>query len=179
MTEIANAYGQALYGLARDEGIAEELMEQLDVLRESFEAEPDFIRLLGNPSIPKQERCHVLDDTLGTQVHPYILNFLKILTEKGYMGHFAVCCRLFRQQYNRDNGILPVTAVTMAPLPDELRQRLIDKLCAITGKSIQLECRIEQECLGGIRLELDGVQLDGTVRHRLNELRTILKNTVL
>lgn len=179
MTEIANAYGQALYDLACDEGLVEGLMEQLDVLRESFGAEPDFIRLLGNPSIPKQERCQVLDDTLGTQVHPYILNFLKILTEKGYMGHFAGCCELFRQQYNRDNGILPVTAVTMTPLSDELRQRLIDKLCAVTGKRIQLECRAEPDCLGGIRLELDGVQLDGTVRHRLNELRTVLKNTVL
>lgn len=179
MTDIANAYGQALYDLARDEGLAEELMGELTVLKECFKAEPDFVRLLGDPSIPKQERCKVLEDSFGGKVHAYLLNFLRILTEKGYMGHFPGCCELFARQYDKDNGILTATAVTALPLSDELRQRLTDKLSAVTGKSIRLECRVDERCLGGIRLELEGMQLDDTVRHRLDQLRNILKNTVL
>ena len=121
----------------------------------------------------------MLDDSLRAQVHPYVLNFLKILTEKGYMRHFSGCCQLFRQQYNQDNGILPVTAVTKLPLSDELRRKLTEKLSSVTGKTIELECRVDPECLGGVRLDLGGMQVDGTVRHRLNEIRMILKNTVL
>ena len=76
-------------------------------------------------------------------------------------------------------GILPVVAVTKLPLSDELRRKLTDKLSVVTGKTIDLECRVDPECLGGVRLELDGIQVDGTVRHRLDEIRKLLKNTVL
>lgn len=179
MTDIVNVYGQAIYDLAKDEGLTDEILKQITVLDEGFSAEPAFLQLLCTPSIPKQERCQVLDDSLRGQVHPYVLNFLKILTEKGYMRHFSGCCRLFRQQYNKDNGILPVTAVTKLPLSDELRRRLVEKLSGVTGKTIALECRVDPECLGGVRLELDGIQVDGTVRHRLNEIHKLLKNTVL
>ena len=179
MTEIANTYGQALYDLAKDEGLTGEIRDQLMALDESFKAESAFVQLLCTPSIPKQERCQVLDDSLRGNVHPYVLNFLKILTEKGYMRHFSGCCQLFKQQYNQDNGILPVTAVTTLPLSDELRRKLTDKLSAVTGKAVELECRIDPECLGGVRLDLGGVQVDGTVHRRLDEIRAILKNTVL
>lgn len=179
MTDIVNVYGQAIYDLAKDESLTEEILKQMTVLNEGFSAEPAFLQLLCAPSVPKQERCQVLDDSLRGQVHPYVLNFLKILTEKGYMRHFSGCCKLFEQQYNKDNGILPVTAVTKLPLSEELRRKLVDKLSGLTGKTIALECRVDPECLGGVRLELDGMQVDGTVRHRLDEMRKLLKNTVL
>ena len=179
MTEVASTYGQALYDLAKDEGLSEEILGQITALKSSFEEEPAFVQLLCTPSISKEERCQVLDDSLRAQVNPYVLNFLKILTEKGYMRHFSDCCQMFKQQYNRDNGILPVTAVTKLPLSDELRRKLTEKLSSVTGKTIELECRVDPECLGGVRLDLGGMQVDGTVRHRLEEIRTVLKNTVL
>ena len=179
MTEIANTYGQALYDLAKDENLTEELLGQLTMLKDIFAAEPSFVQLLCIPSIAKQERCQVLDDSLRTQVHPYVLNFLKILTEKGYVRHFSGCCQVFKKQFNKDHGILPVTAVTTIPLSDELREKLIQKLESVTGKRVELECRVDPECLGGVRLDLDGMQLDGTVRRRLDEIRNILKSTVL
>ncbi|MBO5253219.1 MAG: ATP synthase F1 subunit delta [Clostridia bacterium] len=179
MTEIANVYGQALYDLAKDEGLTDEVLDQITVLDVSFSQEPQFLQLLCAPSVPKEERCQILDDSFRGQVHPYVLNFLKILTEKGYMRHFSNCCQLFLQQYNKDNGILPVKAVTPLPLSDEQRRRLVNKLSEVTGKTVSLQCRVDPECLGGVRLELDGIQVDGTVRHRLNEMHKLLRNTVL
>ena len=179
MTDAANVYGQALYELARDEGLAKRILDELSVLKTSFSQEPGFVQLLASPSVPKQERCQILDSSLRSQVHPYVLNFLKILTEKGYIRHFSGCCDAFKRQYNEDNGILEVTAVTAAPLSDELRRKLSTKLSAISGKTIDLTCRVDPGTLGGVRLDWDGKQLDGTVRRRLDDIRDILRNTVL
>ena len=179
MTDAANVYGQALYELARDEGLAERIHGELKVLKASFSQEPGFIQLLATPSVPKQERCQILDSSLRSQVHPYVLNFLKILTEKGYIRHFSDCCDAFKRQYNLDNGILEVTAVTAAELSGELRRKLSTKLSAISGKTIDLTCRVDPGTLGGVRLDWDGKQLDGTVRRRLDDIRDILRNTVL
>ena len=179
MTEASNNYGGALYELARDEGLSMQILDEIAVLAESFSAEPGFIQLLSTPSIPKDERCGVLDRSFRGSIHPYVLNFLKILTERGYIREFSGCCQVYRQRYNADNGILPVTAVTAAPLENALRQKLTAKLSKITGKTIDLSCRVDPLALGGVRLDFDGKQVDGTVRHRLDEIRKILANTVL
>ena len=179
MTDAANVYGQALYELARDEGLALRILGELKVLNTSFAQEPGFVQLLASPTVPKQERCQILDSALRSQVHPYVLNFLKILTEKGYISRFDRCCDAFKRQYNQDNGIMEVTAVTAAPLSDELCQKLRAKLSGVTGKTIDLTCRVDPGILGGVRLDWDGKQLDGTVRRRLDDIRDILRNTVL
>ena len=179
MTEVATTYGQAMYDLARDEGLAKDLLAELTALNESLSAEPAFLQLLSTPNIPKEERVRILDDSFRGKLHPYVLNFLKVLTEKGYMKHFSGCCQMYKQQYNLDNGIVPVTAYTAVPLSDELRSKLTAKLSTVTGKTIELDCRIDPETLGGVRLDFDGKQVDGTVRRRLEDIRGLLKNTVL
>lgn len=179
MTQVGSVYGQALYELALSEELSASILAELNTLHQCFEAEPEFIRLLNCPSLTKQERCNILDESFRGKVHLYVLNFLKILTEKGYIRHFRHCCEAYRDIYYRDNGILLVEAVTAVPLtPDQLK-RLTQKLTTITGKQIELRGRVDPSCLGGVRLNYDGKQLDDTVEHRLEAVRSMLKNTVL
>ena len=179
MTEVATTYGQAMYDLARDEGKSQTILAELSALDQSLKAAPEFLQLLSAPNIPKEERVQILDDSFRGKIDPYVLNFLKVLTEKGYMRHFSGCCQFYKQQYNKDNGIVPVVAYTAVPLSDELRRKLTAKLSTVTGKTIELDCRIDPETLGGVRLDFDGRQVDGTVRRRLEDIRGLLKNTVL
>ena len=83
MTQVGSVYGEALYSLAVEETLSAQILEELSVLAQSFHAEPDFIRLLCTPNLSVLERCNILDDSFRSTVHPYVLNFLKILTEKG------------------------------------------------------------------------------------------------
>ena len=179
MTEVGSVYGLSLYQLAKDESLAKTIGEELIVLQEAFRAEPDFIRLLSSPNLSKAERCQILDQSFRSKVHPYVLNFLKILTEKGYMRHFADCCDAYTESYNADNGILSVTAVTAVVLTDAQRDKLAAKLQKLTGKEILLRNRIDPSVLGGIRLDYDGRRVDDTLAHRLDAIRDLLSNTVL
>ena len=179
MTEVGSVYGESLYELAKDESLGKLIGEQLAVLQQSFRQEPDFIRLLSSPSLTKAERCQILDDSFRGSVHPYLLNFLKILTEKGYMRHFSDCCDAYTEHYDQDNGILRVTAVTAVALSPEQAGKLTQKLSRITGKEIALRTRIDPAVLGGIRLDYDGQRLDDTVSHRMDAIRDLLNKTVL
>ena len=179
MTEVATTYGQAMYDLARDEGKSQQILTELSVLDQSLSVEPEFLQLLSSPNIPKEERVQILDDSFRGKIDPNVLNFLKVLTEKGYVRHFSGCCQFYKQQNNKDNGSMPVIAYTAVPLSDELRRKLTAKLSTVTGKTIELDCRIDPETLGGVRRDFDGKQVDGTGRRRLEDIRGLLKNTVL
>ncbi|MGM9601965.1 MAG: ATP synthase F1 subunit delta [Faecousia sp.] len=179
MTEVGGVYGQALYGLAREEKLDKAILQELTALNTAFQQEPDFLRLLSSPNLSKQERCALVDNSFQGSVQPYVLNFMKILTERGYAKQFPNCVEAYREQYNQDNGILPVQAVTALPLTEAQTEKLKEKLASITGKTIELTNRVEQGCLGGVRLSYDGKCVDDTIAHRLDNIRSLLKNTVL
>lgn len=179
MTQIGSVYGEALYDLSVSENLVDVIHQELQVLDSSFRAEPDFLRLLCSPNLSKQERVQILDDSFRGSIHQYLLNFLKILTEKGYIRHFSECCMCFTQHYNCDHNIVSVTAVTAVPLSDSQKEALTQKLSKITGKTVLLQNQINPACLGGVRLDYDGQRLDGTVQNRLDNIRDLLKNTVL
>lgn len=179
MTQAGSVYGEALYSLCREEALTQTVLQQLSALQESFGQEPDFIRLLSSPALSKAERCQILENSFRDKVHPYVLNFLKILTEKGYIRHFTHCCDAYRSLYNQDHGILPVIAVTACPLTDDQAYRLTQKLSGLTGKTIELTNQVDPAVLGGVRLDYDGKRVDDTVAHRLERIHDLLQNTVL
>ena len=179
MTQTGSVYGEALYSLALEESITGQVLSELTVLDTCFRENPDFIRLLSSPNLSKPQRVAILDDSFRGKVQPYVLNFLKILTEKGYMKHFSDCCAAFENHYNLDNGILPVTAITAVALTPEQSAKLTGKLSRVTGKQVKLICKVDPTVLGGVRLDYDGKRLDDTVSHRLDAIRSLLSSTVL
>ena len=179
MSRIADVYAQGLYSLAAEEGLTDRLLEELTVLEESFAQTPEFIRLLAMPNLSKQERCGILDESFRDKVHIYVLNFLKILTEKSYIRHFDACVRSYEAQYNAQHNILPVQAVSAVAMTAQQQEKLTHKLEAMTGKTVRLQNRVDPQVLGGVRLDYSGVRIDGTVRNRLDQLSKLLENTVI
>ncbi len=179
MTQAGIVYGQALYALAREESLDDTILQQLQLVSSCFDAEPDYLRLLGSVSLSKPERCQLLDESLGAGLHPYLLNFLKILVEQGKIRYFSQCFAAYQQEYYRDHNILPVTAVTAVALSQPQAQRLTEKLASITGKEILLSNQVDASLLGGVRLDYDGKQLEDSIAQRMQNVRRLLKNTVL
>ena len=179
MSRVGEVYASGLYSLAAEEGLSKTILDEMAVLVQSFSAEPMFLRLLCAPNVPVQERCKILDDSFRGKIQPYLLNFLKILTEKGYIRQFSDCYRAYRERYHAQHGILPVRAVTAVALTEQQTQRLTEKLQKLTGKTVELENFVDPSVLGGVRLDYDGKRVDGTVKNRLDSIRELLNQTVI
>ena len=179
MTRTAKTYGGALYELALDEQLRGELLRQLDMVCAILAENPDYLRLLCTPSIAKDERRRLLDEAWSAQLHPYVLNFMKLLCDNGTLRELSGCAQEYRRRYNAAHDILEVRAVTAVALRPELLDKLRAKLEAQTGKRIELSSRVDESLLGGVLLELPDRQLDGTVAYHLEEIQRILRNTVI
>jgi len=83
VTELAKEYGAGLYQLAAEENASAQILDQMRTLRGCFKEQPQFLRLLSNMALSKEERVGIIDTAFRGQVHPYMLNFLKILCERG------------------------------------------------------------------------------------------------
>ena len=179
MTEIARMYGGSLYDLAEEEGLENRILGELDEVEALLRANPDYLHLLSTPSIPKKERCGLLDEALRDKVHLYVLNFLKILCEKGTLRELPGCARAYRVRYNEAHGILEATATTAVAMTEAQEKSLHEKLEKLTGKTIDLKTKVDAKVLGGIRLDIEGTELDGTVQYRLATLRKDIASVTL
>ena len=76
----------------------------------------------------------------------------------------------------RCNGIERVEAISAVSLTDAQRDSLVKKLTDMTGKRIILTNKVRPEILGGVILRYSGIQLDGSVKARLDTFSESLKN---
>ena len=62
------------------------------------------------------------------------------------------------------------------PLPDDLRERIVERIEEKTGHTVDLTESVDPDIVGGLVLRVGGVVVDGSVRHRIDELATRLQS---
>ncbi len=171
MEEYAKEYSVALYDLAAEEAAEETMLEQLKVAAKAISENPAFVAMLSSPGLPKTERVQMIEQVFGGKAHPYLLNFLKILTEKRNIGMLPRCYEAYEALYYERHDILTVTAITAVPMQEAAQERLVGKLTKQTGKNIFLKNLVDPSCIGGIKLIYDGKLTDASVKNWMEQLQ--------
>ena len=163
----------------QEEQLTDTVLEQMQTIRQLFRENPDYVKLLSEPSIPKEERTKLLDTAFGTEAERYLVNFLKLLCERGILGEYSGCCEEFTRRYNVDHNIATAVVTSAVALTDEQMAALKDKLEKISGKTVTLTQKTDPTVLAGLKVELEGRQLDGTVKSRLDDLSRKLNELIV
>lgn len=179
MTATGKTYGDALYDLAAEEALCDELLEQVKLLARLFRENPQYPALLTSPDIPREERLHLIGEALTGQVHPYLVNFLCLLCERGRLPAFAGCAAHYEQRWLEDHNTVRGRVSSAVPLTETQLTVLAARMGETLGKHVLLEGTVSPSLIGGIRVEIDGRVWDGSLRGRLEELSGLLRGAVL
>ena len=93
--------------------------------------------------------------------------------------HISSAVKAFCEDYDRTRGIERVEAVTAIAMSEEQLAAMKAKLEKITGKTIVIKSTVDPSILGGVKLRYMGVQLDGSVKTKLDSFSEALSNTVI
>ena len=175
---ILNDYGKALFMLTEERGTTEAVLSEVAMAEELFSKNLDYVRLLDTPALSKAERLRLVDEAFAS-FDEDLKSLIKILCEKHSVNEFSNVRKSYFSLYDTSRGIEHVEAVTAIPMTEEQMARMSEKLARETGKKIILKNTVFPEILGGVKLRYSGVQLDGSVRTRLEKFEASLKNTVI
>ncbi len=175
MNEIVKEYARALMDLAIEAESADALLYETRVIGRMFDENPAYTRILSDPKIPKAERVNMIGEAFCGGFQPYLTNFLKLVTERGYARHIPSMMEEYESLYCETYGIVTATATSAVPLTEEQKRRLTEKVSAITGKMVSLHCKVDPALIGGVSLSVQNTLFEGSVRAKLNELRASLK----
>jgi len=179
MSEVSKEYGKALYEIAQDDGCEEDYLTELREIEKLLSANPDYVRLLSVPNISADERTRMIEECFGGRCKEYTVSFLKIMVERGYASEIRASIGEFEQLYRKAHGIVRALCVSAVPLTEDQRTALIARLSEYTKKKVELCERTEPSLIGGIRVEVDGKLLEGSIRSRLDKLRSDMSKTIL
>ena len=171
MTKAAAVYGQGLYDLAKEENLAEVIFEEYREVSRIIYSEPDYIRLLSEPSISKETKVNLIDEAFAGRIQKYLLNFIKILCEKNAASELKGCFEAYKELYYKDNNIAEAVVTSAVKLSDEQRSALKAKLEAMSSKQIILKEKVDASFIAGICVDLLGKQYDGTAIGRINAIK--------
>lgn len=176
MSKLANVYAGALFEIAQESSETEEILQQSAQLLTIFNENPQFEKLLSAPIVEKEEKLALLDKVFAGRVNTHLLNYMKVMTQRKCALELSQSFLEYEKLYNQYNNIEKVTAITAVPLSEDMSSKLETKLKHITGKTILLKNKVDENCIGGVILELNDEQIDDSIQQKLNTLKLQLRS---
>lgn len=167
---VATTYADALYEAALDAGVATEVAADVDEFAGAIAESTDLRTVLENPEIESSAKGRVAA-ALAAGAQPLFANFLQVLVQRGRLAEFPEIAEAFRERLARATARLEVRAITAIPLADDLKARIVATLEEKTGSTVDLTESVDPDVVGGLVLHVGEVVVDGSVRHRIEDLR--------
>jgi F-type H+-transporting ATPase subunit delta len=167
-------WAQSLLEIAESEGNLHEVEDELFRFARIVEGNDDLRAALSNPGQPADRRAAIVDELLENRSLQMTRAIAAFIVGSG-RGHDlpAIVARLVElAAEGRQHEVAEVRSAV--PLDDATVQRLATALSSATKKNIEVRVVVDPTLLGGIVATIGDTVIDGTVRHRLEQLKETL-----
>jgi F-type H+-transporting ATPase subunit delta len=171
---VLRRYAQALLELASKAGAVERVQRDLSSLAAKIRADESLALKLESPRVTRAQKRELLATALGAGQRDLVRSTVLLLVDKGRAALVPELAEVFDEAAREAAGEARAQVTSAAPLEPALRDRLVERLSAASGRKITLEERVDAELLGGLRVVIGSRMFDGSVKRRLEELRARL-----
>jgi F-type H+-transporting ATPase subunit delta len=170
MEELAQVYAHALFEVASENGVIDDVREQLGQFADALDENRDLQVFLFSPYFSSQEKKDGIRKIVDGADERF-LNFLELLAERHRMPALFRIRRAYDALWREENKLLPVTVTSAIELDEGLVEGLGKRIEEQTGKKVELTSRVDADVLGGLVLQVGNMVLDASIRNRLEQLR--------
>jgi F-type H+-transporting ATPase subunit delta len=171
MNEKAGAYADALIRIAEVEDHVERIENELFRVARSFESSDELRSTLTDPAIPVDRRIGVVEDLLVGKALPLTIAMVSFLVaaERARELPAIVDAYVAKAAERRAEAVAEVRSAV--PLDEQQQRRLAEALGKATGKRVTVKVIVDPSVLGGLIARVGDTVIDGSVRHRLDQLK--------
>ncbi|HLS23905.1 MAG TPA: F0F1 ATP synthase subunit delta [Pseudogracilibacillus sp.] len=179
ITVVAKRYAEALFQLAQEKEIADQLISELGTVKEVFEDNEEFVEFLSHPRIPLEKKKEMIDEAFKS-FDRTVLNTLKMLAERHRLTEVAAIVDHYVYLYNEARGIATATVYSVRPLTDDEKASLENSFKKkLNMDSITFTNKIDESLLGGVKIQIGNTIYDGSISGKLNTLKNRLTSANL
>jgi F-type H+-transporting ATPase subunit delta len=177
---IARPYAEAVFQLARDGGQLAGWSDALHAAAATV-ANADVARLIDSPAANTAKIADLVADVAvqaasGAVDAGQLGNLLKLLAENGRLLVLDdIATQFDRLKADVENSV-DVVLTAAAPVDEAQRAKITEALKKRFGREINLHFKLDENLIGGARLQADDLVIDGSIRTGLDKMSSCLTN---
>jgi F-type H+-transporting ATPase subunit delta len=170
-TPRVEAYANALLEVSRAEGHLADIQDELFRFARTFEGSDELRTALTDPALPRERRIAVVEDLLGGKALQTSAALATFIVAAGRAGELPAIVDRFVELAAAEQRRAVAEVRSAIELTPEQTDRLREALNRATGKDVEVKVVVDPSVLGGIVARVGDLVIDGSVRHRLEQLR--------
>jgi F-type H+-transporting ATPase subunit delta len=174
---IARRYARGVFAVGEKDGKYRDYLREMDDILGLFGKEPRLSKALMLPILEISRRGELLKDVLkvlGTSAS--MSNVLTMLLEKNRMEYLPAIRDQYIDLVDEKEGRVKGTLWSAYPVDAAVKGRIEEAMGEKTHKQVVLETLEDKTLIGGIKINIRGTIIDGSVKRQLETLKeNILK----
>jgi F-type H+-transporting ATPase subunit delta len=170
MAVVARTYARALFEAAKDEDRVDQVREELATFVEAVDDVPELRSLIRNPELDPLTKSATLDAVLEG-ADELIRNFVRVVTEKGRAAQLDEIAREYEALVAAEEKILSVELRTAYELSDDEAAAIVHQIEQASGRRVEAARTVDPDLIGGLVLKAGSLEVDSSIRGRLDRLR--------
>lgn len=170
MAVVARTYARALFEAAKDEGRVEQVGDELATFVQAVAEVSELRSLIRNPELDPPAKAAVLDAVLEG-ADELLRNFIRVVTEKGRAAQLDEIAREYEALVAAEEQILSVELTTAYELSDDEAESIVKQIEQASGRRVEAARTVDPDLIGGLVLRAGSLEVDSSVRGRLDRLR--------
>jgi F-type H+-transporting ATPase subunit delta len=170
-TSRVEAYAEALLEVARAEKQGGAIEDDLFRFARALDANDELRTALTDRTLPAERRVAIVEELMGGVALPVSVGLVTMVVGADRASELPAVVDRFLElsAEERKHEVAEVRAAV--PLDDRLRDRLATALSEATGKDVEVKVVVDPNVLGGVVARIGDTVIDGSVRHRLDQLK--------
>ena len=165
------AYANALLEVSRAEGHLADIQDELFRFARTFEGSDELRTALTDPALPRERRIAVVEDLLGGKALQTSAALATFIVAAGRAGELPAIVDRFVELAAAEQRRAVAEVRSAIELTPEQTDKLREALNRATGKDVEVKVVVDPSVLGGVVARVGDLVIDGSVRHRLEQLR--------
>jgi len=176
---VSKTYAKALFELAVEGQMVDQILAEYEFVKDSFDEFPEFLEIVKSPKIQVDEKIKILEETFGEKVSDTLINFFKILVDKKRSNVIRDVYDDFNVFVNEEKGLVVARVESVIPLEANEIEALEAKLSKVTGKTVTIDNVINPDIMGGLVVKVGDKVVDGSLKHKLENLKHELAEIII
>jgi len=168
-------YANALADIALAQGAGDPALRQLTDFRDAYAESAELRNFLASPAVDREAKHGVIERLVARLgASKIVRNFLFVVTDHGRMHILPEIVESFQEVIRKRQGIAEAEIFSAVDLTAAQKAEFAFTLERMTGQRIEPKYSLDPSLLGGAVVRIGDAIYDGSVRNRLNEMRSKL-----
>jgi F-type H+-transporting ATPase subunit delta len=168
---IARSYAKGLFAAGVKDGRYKDYLGQMKEILEIVNKSPRIREALLLPLFEMDKRKELLSGFMSAlEVSPPVAALMGLLLERNRMAYLVAIHDAYEQMVDDKEGRVKGTMYSAYPLPDDTKARIEEALGERLNKRVDLHIEEDKELIGGLKVIVGGMRIDGSVKRQLELL---------